>query len=206
MSYNTWSKIQYTELFGEAFIKITDNHKCEYHNHNHVDSMYEYLQTANVPYDANLDWAVVFHDLVYDELPRKEQRSAMAFYDMANRYRGFQGTEVDKIEVGILIGLTVTHEVHSFLTPTQKAIIHADLHELTDPVKTTRNFVKIMDESMALYGVSQKEFAKANVEFLTGLRERMFKNISVDKDNESFYKEVIDGIDLTIRLAKALGD
>lgn len=85
-----WSKIQNTELAGEALLLITQNawNGCEYHNLLHVDEMYEYLEENNEPYDEALDWAILFHDIVYDNQPDKESRSASKFHEMQQKYRG----------------------------------------------------------------------------------------------------------------------
>ena len=200
---NKWTQIGRTELAGEVYCKMSDPRR-HYHDLRHVVSMYEYLHDTGVPYDANLDWAVLFHDIVYDEKPFKELRSALAFHDMHTKYRGFTGTRADTFKVGLLIDMTKNHKVYTHSTGPQKALIRADLHELTDPVKATRNFVDIMNESMSLYGISQKEFAENNVIFLAGLRERMVENKYKDEENAEFYEQVIDGIDLTVRLARAV--
>lgn len=206
MNTDTWSRIGRTELAGEVYAsEITSDPRRCYHNLRHIDSMYDYLQETGVPYDVNLDWAVLFHDIVYDEKPSKEKRSAQAFYDMIETYRGFEGNLNDALEVGVLIMSTITHELHTFSTRSQKAIIRADLHELADPVKATRNFVNIMDESMSLYGVSQEEFAQSNATFMVAMRDRIRTNKHYDAENAEFYEQVLGGIELTIRLARAVG-
>jgi hypothetical protein len=86
------------------------------------------------------------------------------------------------------------------------AIIRADLHALADKVKTTQNFVKIMNESMELYDCTVEEFATNNITFMMGLQERVAANSVVDKKHELFYNEISKGIDLTMNLAKAIKD
>lgn len=202
----SWSRIQDTLLAAEAYVLMNENeiNGCEYHNNSHIEAMYQYLEDTNVPYDSNLDWAVMFHDIVYDNQPDKEERSALLFYDMCKQYSGFSKYEVDLIEVGILIGQTIRHEVTTWSKDTHKALIRADLHALTDKVQTTNNFVKIMNESMNLYGCTVEEFARNNISFMQKLKETMMLNILVDNANESFYNSVIEGIDTTRKLAQAL--
>ena len=70
-----WSQVQYTELFQMARLVIynnSDHRKLTYHNWNHVKSMYQYLSDTDEPYDNALDWAVLFHDIVYDNKSDKE--------------------------------------------------------------------------------------------------------------------------------------
>ena len=200
-----WSRIQGTELAGEAFMRIADNN-CAYHNLIHVDEMYQYLQDTNEPYDEALDWAVLFHDIVYDKHPEKEARSAGMFYDMQKEYRGFASDYMDLIRVGVLINYTIDHRISSFSTPAQRAIVRADLHALTDKVRTTQNFVKIMNESMELHGCTIEEFADNNIKFLTGLNQRVAVNSTIEIQHKQFYIDVTKGIDLTIRLAQAIKD
>ena len=84
----TWSKIQKTALATIAKAKILDNaaqYGLKYHNWKHVSVMYKYLHDTNEPYDEALDWAVHFHDIVYDDQPKKEYRSAVMFSDMKGK-------------------------------------------------------------------------------------------------------------------------
>jgi len=202
-----WTRIQYTELATEAHILMNENEikGCEYHNNDHIDEMYQYLEDTGEPYDEALDWAVLFHDAVYDAEPEKESRSARLFVEMCDKFRGFNLRPSEQAKVHGLIMRTRTHEVHPGASEAAKAIIRADLHALTDKTKTIRNFVKIMNESINLYDCSVEEFAENNIKFMEGLKERMMFNISVvDIDEEYFYDKVINGINLTMNLAKAI--
>lgn len=205
-----WSQIDHTELELEAYILMNENQisGCKYHNNNHIREMYQYLEEINEPYDEVLDWAVMFHDVVYDELPDKELRSAQAFMEMSERYRGCNLDTTEKQRVYDLILATASHKILSeSVLPGNKAIIRADLHALTSKIHAIQNFTKIMNESMNLYGCSVEEFAENNIKFMEGLKERMMFNISVvDMDEEYFYNEVINGINLTMNLAKAIKD
>jgi hypothetical protein len=202
----TWSKIQRTELASEAFICICDNN-CRYHDLKHVDDMYQYLKDTNEPYDEALDWAIMFHDAVYDSQPEKELRSAKLFFDMIKKYRGCKLDVNDIDRVQLLILETVNHKVtnESYLKGSS-AIIRADLHALADKVQTIENFVKIMDESIFLYGCTVEEFATNNIQFMSGLYERVATNMLVDKEHEVLYSKILNGIELTVRLAKTIKD
>jgi len=61
---------------------------CEYHNNDHIEDMYKYLHDANEPYDEALDWAIMFHDVVYDTESEKEARSAELFFELVKEYCG----------------------------------------------------------------------------------------------------------------------
>lgn len=203
-----WSRIQNTELAVEAFLLILENEMngCEYHNLLHVEQMYEYLEKTGVPYDEALDWAILFHDIVYDEKPKKENRSADKFHEMQQKYRGCS-LDINGIDrAQLLILETKNHEVTpDVFLKGSSAIIRADLHALTSKTKTVENFAKIMRESMNLYGCTIEEFAEANIDFMTGLFNRTKNNAeTVDKSEKQFYYDVLDGIELTIAFANAI--
>lgn len=202
----SWSQIQDTLLATEAYVLMNENeiNGCEYHNNSHIEAMYQYLEDTNVPYDEALDWAVMFHDAVYDAEPEKESRSARLFVVMCDRYSGFNLRPSEQARVHGLIMRTRTHELSHNAKEDEKAIIRADLHALTDKVQTANNFVKIMNESMNLYGCNVEEFARNNISFMQKLKETMMLNILVDNENESFYNSAIEGIDTTRKLAQAL--
>jgi hypothetical protein len=204
-----WSRIQETELATEAYVLMRENeiNGCEYHNVTHVYDMYAYLESVDEPYDAALDWAIMFHDAVYDDQPEKERRSADLFLHWSNVYRGCDLSEEEKRRVHSLIMHTVKHSLYKDLPIAKGAetIIRADLHALTDRISVVNNFVMIMNESINLYGCSIDEFAENNIRFMEGLRERVMLNILVvDNKSRLFYDSVIEGIKLTIRLAQAI--
>lgn len=208
-----WSQIQHTELAHVAHLRMNDNDiaGCSYHNNQHVYEMYQYLEDTNVPYDYELDWAVQFHDAVYDSQPLKEYRSMGLFIDNANGNKCFEGGFDNLVNVGTHIMATKDHTYMIYQKETTRALIRADLHALTDKVKTAQNFVKIMNESMTLYDCTVDEFAAANIEFMEGLHDRVHQNIRfcLDYDIPSdklFFYDIAKGIELTIRLAKALKD
>lgn len=200
-----WSKIQNTELAYEAFMIIADTN-CAYHNLIHVDEMYKYLEETNEPYDEALDWAILFHDIVYDNQPDKESRSASTFHVMNQKYRGCKLDTNGTDRVSFLIMETEKHLVtKECYLKGSSAIIRADLHALTSKTKTIHNFVKIMDESMNLYDCTVEEFATNNIHFMIDLYDRINENAenAVGSEQKFFY-DVLDGINLTIDLATAL--
>lgn len=196
-----WTRIQDTELAEMARDEIHNNHFLAYHNWKHVDSMYDYLDKTNEPYDEALDWAVLFHDIVYDNQPDKEFRSADLFLKMRHEYDGCNLDFDDKVKVVSMIYSTTTHEVTA---PFHSAIIRADLHGLANRLTAFKNFGKIMEESMILYDIDEVEFANNSETFMTALLNRVSRNISTDPEHETFYLEVCEGILMTIKLAQLI--
>lgn len=204
-----WTRILDTKL-GEAAWEILGASQCDYHNGWHVVKMYDYLDKTNEPYDEALDWAVLFHDIVYDNQPDKEFRSADLFLKMRHEHDGCNLDFDDKVKVVSMIYSTTTHEVTA---PFHSAIVRADLHALTNPVDVVYNYMSIMDESIWLYKIDEQTFAENNIRFMggnplggddRGLYGRVEKNMETDPDHREFYKDVKRGIVSTINLSRII--
>lgn len=195
-----WTRIADTEL-GQVAWNILDSPRRAYHNDSHVESMYKYLEQTNEPYDECLDWAVLFHDIVYDEKPEKEYRSAVMFSDMKAKY---SGCDLNPLNEGHVASLIMATEKHYVSYPGWSAIIRADLHGLTSPLDTFYNFYSILNESMYLYKIDEVTFADNNIKFMEGLAKRVDMNIDLDPTHADFYKEVKRGIVSTTRLSQII--
>jgi predicted metal-dependent HD superfamily phosphohydrolase len=195
-----WTRIADTELAIEAW-KILDSCDLEYHNGWHVLSMYEYLHDTNEPYDEALDWAILFHDIVYDDKPQKEYRSAVKFSDMKAKH---SGCNLSLLDEGHVVSLILATENHLVTYPGHSAIIRADLHQLADPICMLYNYMSIMNESMYLYKIYENDFAENNVKFMKGLYERMDQNIVSDPMHAHFYGLVKRGIKYTMNISLML--
>ena len=199
----SWSRIQDTQLASEARgrIELNELAGCTYHNLEHVESMYQYLADTNEPYDEALDWAILFHDIIYDEKPEKELRSAKAFLDMIKSYKGCSLRPAEQARTYGLIMRTVDHTVVTEVKGSS-AVVRADLHGLTNQLTAFQNFGKIMLESMKLYNIDMVTFAENSEKFMTPLLYRVSNNTMTDPDHRGFYSDVCDGIAYTISLSQ----
>lgn len=195
-----WTQIADTEL-GRAAWDILDSSRCAYHNGWHVADMYKYLEKTNEPYDECLDWAVLFHDIVYDDKPQKEYRSAIMFSDMKAKY---SGCDLNPLNEGHVASLIMATEKHYVTYSGWSAIVRADLHALTSPLDTYYNFQSILSESMYLYKINEVTFANKNIEFMGDLYKRVEMNMDLDSTHREFYKDVKRGIVSTINLSRIL--
>lgn len=195
-----WSQVQETELAHHARMTIYGNKNLDYHNWDHVESMYRYLADTNEPYDEALDWAVLFHDIVYDEKPEKEHRSMKTFVEMVERFDGCTPDILERDRVCKLIMCTRDHVVTQY--PGSSAIVRTDLHGLTNGLTSYQNFGKIMSESMKLYNIDMVAFAENSEKFMRGLLSRVSANIIIDPDYADFYSSACDGIAYTISLSQ----
>ncbi len=199
-----WSQILHTELADVVMDMIetnVDSRLLTYHNMDHVDAMYAYLAETNEDYDEALDWAILFHDAVYDAQPEKERRSAELFTNLVKTFDGCVLGDAGKERVVELIMSTVDHVVTK---PSMSPIIRADLAGLANPLNTFWNYSKIMLESKNLYGVTEYDFAIANVKYMQKLRNSVNLNWSKDGQHARFYSAVKRGINQTINISKML--
>lgn len=195
-----WTRIKDTELFEAARHEIALNtlkHKLHYHTIEHVQAMYQYLELSDEPYDELLDWAVLFHDLVYDNKPNKELRSGIRFLELSMSNSGCSLVYEQKVAVVRMILDTETHE--NVWSP----LVRADLHQLADPLHTFRNFNSIMLESINLYGVPERVFATNSEQYMRGLSNRLNKAFEGGKPSR-LWGNILKGVESTIQLARII--
>jgi hypothetical protein len=172
-----------------------DINGCAYHNWQHILDCYDYLEKNAVAYNEDLDYAVMHHDIVYDDQPYKELRSA-------ERLLKWYPSRKTAAEI---IMSTADHDLSSIAIDDSLSIhmIKADLHQLADPVQATRNYVKIMDESIDLYGITPLEFAENNAIFMMNMQNTIFTNMQVDTDQE-FWTAVREGMEHTLIISQSM--
>lgn len=197
-----WTKIRSNVVAQQAINTIAQNTYepypdggtiLHYHNLQHVGSMYQHLYDTQEPYDPVLDWAVLFHDIVYDNKPDKELRSGLVFMEWSKEC----GLSQD--ERYAVVKLILQTEKHEDLN---SAIVRADLHQLADSVKLFHNFYAIMQESKALYGCSERTFAANSETFMIGLADRISMNLYEDTKHRRLWNNIYQGVLYTIDLAR----
>jgi hypothetical protein len=180
-----------------------DANSCQYHNWQHILDCYSYLEKTKVPYVEALDWAVLFHDIVYDDQPNKEKRSADLFMQIVDQFANNLLNKDEKWFVYDLILATATHKCDT--GPNQdiiNALIRADLHQLGNPKLSILNYSKILNESIKLYGIDAVTFARNNFTFMKTLEETVIKNYNIDYNK--FWLDVLAGIRLTQDISSAV--
>ncbi len=122
-----------------------------YHNMDHNRRLYEVAAALGLPYDYDLDLAILFHDVIYDRGPFKELRSI----EFMNELIGSQpGAEYH-------IQRTIFHRLGG-----DYRMVLLDLFDLSDPMRNLHNYGKIKLESMALYDCTEIDFAQGNRSFM----------------------------------------
>lgn len=194
-----WTKLYLTDYGTAAAAQMCLN-DTQYHTLLHVEEMFEFLHDNNVPYDVDLDAAVLAHDVIYDSGPNKEERSARWVRDFwKNNPDFFTDNGIDVGRVEDLIMATAGHK----LTEDNEWILKADLHGLADPLRTMQNFIWITQENMVLYECSEKEAAQGTIDFMRVFRGTMLENY-VNSHGDIFWSDVVNGVDNTILLANMI--
>ena len=190
-----WSNLYFTPI-GDLACRYMDANNCAYHNKEHIAACYRYLARNKVPYDVELDCAILFHDAVYDKHGDNEERSAelvKTYYDTYPAWFDVHSIDIDRVVM--LIMDTCGH----VLTRDNEWILKADLHSLTDPHYTISNFLLLKSEGMYLYGKTEVEVCQGTLAFMQTFRETMLDNFEFSGDQ--YWNDVINGIDNTIKLA-----
>lgn len=185
-----YSKLIDTSI-GEEARQLYNLNNLQYHNFKHVLSCYNYLQC--LPYSSDLDYAVLYHDIVYDADQCKEQRSARLLLDKFP----------DEWEAARIIMKTLDHRIVDTSDTFGNAMVRADLHELSDSFLATKNYYSILAESKQLYRITAADFAHNNISFMEDLAETCYKNKEVDTGYSSFWENVLEGINTTIYISES---
>lgn len=195
----TWSRIQNTHIFKECVQRMEENNLL-YHNVSHIQDMYQYLEDIQEPYSEELDLAVVSHDVVYDNLPNKEQRSAEYFLSLYDEYKETDNLIADPDDVYNKIMATYDHKIYD--QKTQSAIIRADLHGFMNNLTAFKNFNLIMTESCELYGIDDYKFCRESQDFLDKLSLICKRNADIDRAYMRSHLKIEEGILFTIMFTR----
>lgn len=191
----SWNLLPFTDPNVQTCKFVMTGGKRTYHNKHHIAKCFEYLERMGVPYNIELELALWWHDTVYDDQPNKEKRSAELWLAKGVLPSGASAGSIYR-----KIMLTEHHSVADVSDEFDVWMIKADLSGLAEPVETITNYAKIMDESIALYNVTPKEFARANINFLRELASRMGHNYQLTQDR--FWIDVMDGIHQSISMSR----
>lgn len=159
-----WTQLEGTHVFNEAKMCYDDN-ELEYHNWNHILNMYRWADAFGIEYNIALDLAILAHDVVYDNEPFKEERSALWLM----QYSALM-SPLDLVRACKLILTTVDHTPNS--NPGND-LIKLDLADFLSESRRKINMENIKDECIYLYGISDDEFYDKQCSFLLQLSTRL---------------------------------
>ena len=180
---NNWSRILDSRIADLAKTEYDDNPDRRYHNWAHILRLYWHAaETFHLPYDPDLDLAILTHDVIYDAADDKEKRSVAWLQEHA-------------------AGPTAGAEYHILRTiehrPTadDNRMILLDLADFLCPDRTGPNLDNIGAESMALYGITMPEFLHANMAVMKTLAERIEESMSeAPSADQQHFHGILSGI------------
>ena len=188
----TWSQLQNTSIWRAAEATYKADPRRRYHTWDHVHRLYHHAErTLNLPYDRDLDLAIVAHDVIYDEHPKKELRSA----------------EWLKAMMGI--GFERAYDIvmqtcdHTLIKDGDNRIVLLDLADLSIPERVIWNRDRVMEEFMALYGIDETAFNAGNVSFFAEFLTRFDPDVlDLGGVEHGLALKIQEGMHKTIGLAQ----
>ena len=196
-----WSKLVDKPIgqIAKAFYQADSRRK--FHNWDHVISNYGCAESLNIAYDVDLDLANMFHDIVYDDLPEKEKRSAELFLLIYSAMSPIPDVNPDRVYQ--LIMTTAEHEIED-----DPQMVSIDLYNLSIQQRAIIDYEKVKQESKLLYGISDLVFAKASTEFMQQLLPRVIKYRDLasiaEPEKSKFWQNVSEGVERVISLNQAV--
>lgn len=181
MTIVPWTRLQGHPIWAAAMENYTQGLRT-YHNEGHICRMYYYAAKMEWPYDEFLDWAILAHDVIYDDLPHKEIRSVEWLYEQFCEF----GEPWDH-RIYDLIMSTVDH---SPATYKDNRLIILDLYELTVPEFRALNYMRVKSEMIYIYDIDEVQFAAGNRKFMLNLAG----NFAPDRTNGLGWDEYWDAV------------
>jgi len=187
----SWSRLIASDL-GQAAKKAYQSDPARaYHNWDHVLRLFWHAEhTFALAYDADLDMAILAHDVIYDAAPQKEQRSAQWLRDHA-------AGNADKAVEHIL--KTIEHRPSE-----DNRMVLLDLADLALQDRAGPNLDRIRYESEALYDVNAQQFLTANIKIMTGLHDRISEGMGqpMPDADRNWFERILSGISQSNDLAR----
>lgn len=187
-----WSRLEDTELWDLARSAYETPDGRLYHVFDHPLRLYELAETLNMPYNEDLDLAILLHDVIYNGKPDDVRKSA----DFLLKHRP------DAVKAADLIMSTETHEPCA-----DNRLIILDLYDISDPTLRNKNRELIADELSNLKGTSRDAFYAGNNEFMSDLRNRIIEGVgstNVSRDDIEHFSVIVKGIRDGIEEVRAL--
>lgn len=218
-----WTKLGKDAIWSHVSVKYMEPVGRYYHNMQHVVDLYNYAHELKIPYDINLDVAILFHDIVYDDKDNKEIRSAYEFMQRMKAFNG--GKEVPEkmlmpfgvvntnIVADAILG-TISHNPDGKDTSARNLLILLDLYGMTKKKAREEGFNNLMNEIDVLYSANKELNEKTVIEEMGRNLVRIYGNLLTyvtkvkdDPEKNLIYmkewEQVCEGVAAQIKHAKA---
>lgn len=196
----TWSRIIDTPLGRAARARYARETYRTYHPFAHVERLYHHVEhTLHLPYDPDLDEAILVHDVIYDRYGLNELRSVQ-WHQMMIRPADHHPAIVGQVDLFHPVAQHVMRTVDHIPNSTDNRIILADLLDFADIELTRRNSYLLKQEGMLMHGCSAEEWAQSTVTYLTGLLARIRDNLGqvCDPTERELFEQITLGIQSAI--------
>lgn len=177
-----WTRLEGTELWEAARDAHANPIGRRYHVFAHPMRLYAIAEALGIPYDEDLDKAILFHDAVYRGLPDDVQKSAELLLSL----------DPTATKAAQLIMTTLTHAPSA-----DNRLVLLDLHDLGDPPLWRQNRVLMAEEFENLKGISREEFTTGSAVFMMDLKRRIIDgvgNSDVHRDDLERFMRIVQGI------------
>lgn len=203
-----WTKLDKDHIWAHVSVKYMEPEGRQYHNMQHIVNMYTYAKELQIPYDVNLDLAILYHDVVYDDKENKEIRSAYMFTQDILQYSGNKLSKIlpEKIlmpfgvvkpnDVVDYIATTINHSPEKFDTKSYLALL--DLYHFSNEKDRQDSAYKLFEEIYNLYPNAKKLDVLQNInKNLARIYGNLIYSLEINKYQGDYIKEwdaVVEGI------------
>lgn len=207
MKTTPWTCLEGSTLWNAAAAQYAANGHA-YHNMDHVRRMYAHAADLGIAYDADLDQAILTHDVIMDGLGDHETRSA----DWLDEWLQSQGKR-RAIYSRHLIETTITHDINpEILLDRRLALL--DLADFMDKHQRRTNTRELRDEAKRVAEINGETFDQhawvhGTLTYLKGLHERISTGLQKlpESDTPHFWAKAARGCDerqLWTRIARGI--
>lgn len=177
-----WTRLAGTHLWDVAEAAHASPDGRHYHVFAHPLRLYEIAAELDLPYCADLDRAILFHDAIYRGREDDVEESA----------RLLLAQDPTATKAAWLVRTTQDH------TPCRdNRLILLDLHDLGDLEISLENRELLIAEFEALKGVSREDFLAGNAGFMRNMVARIVEGVrspEVHRDDLPRFGRIVQGI------------
>lgn len=187
-----WTRLENTSLWTKAKAVYESDPRRLFHNWHHIERRYMHAElTFGLPYDLELDKAILCHDVIYDEHPHKELRSALWLNE---------NDPGDSLSAMSHIMATANHAPGA-----DNRMVLIDLADLMDRARIAPDRELVKGELTALYGISEKDFAAGNADFFRQMRRHLGDGVldTLPRWEREAFKNIRSGVETIIDICRA---
>lgn len=181
-----WTKLEGTQIWKDAQAAHEIPAGRHYHNMSHVRRLYHHAAaTFEMPYCADLDHAILVHDVVYNG--RHD--------DVALSVQWLEGQRAGNPVRKSLVMSTLTHEPCA-----DNRLIILDLADFIYPRISLLNTEKLAREAFAMKGTSRREFLEGASRYLTALSITMQQGSRASQDHmeRNAFRRISGGMSIVV--------